>query len=106
VFGVHACYHSGVGRTQRFSCHVKQLCNLEALGVSTAITRFLSVLTIRTTDESSKVASIAAGANVWASSDVMDAYPNLAAMCAAPPHHARHKLRFKWQLVYVGVCVH
>jgi hypothetical protein len=75
VFGVHPCAHFGVGRTQRFSCHVKQLCNLEALVVSTDITRFLTVLTVRTTDESGKVqvASIAARVNIWDISDVMDA---------------------------------
>jgi hypothetical protein len=58
VFGVLVCVHSGVGRTY----HVKQLCNLEALGWRTAITCFLSVLTIFTTDESGKVhvATIAA----------------------------------------------
>jgi hypothetical protein len=38
VFRVHACEHFRVGRTRRRSHHVKQLCNLEALGVSTAIT--------------------------------------------------------------------
>jgi hypothetical protein len=62
LFGVHTCMPSWVGRTRLISCHVKQLCNLEALGVSTAITRFLSVLTMRTTDESGEVqvATIAA----------------------------------------------
>jgi hypothetical protein len=98
----------GVGRTQRFSCHVKQLRNLEALAVSTDIIRFRSVLTKRTTDESGKVqvATIAARVNIWASSDVMGAYTNLAAVRAAPFYHARHKLRFELQLVYVGACVH
>jgi hypothetical protein len=75
--------------------------------VSTAITHFLSVLTIRTTDESGKVqaATIAARVIIWASSDVMDEYPNLASMCTAPPQYARHKLRFNLQLIYVGMCV-
>jgi hypothetical protein len=36
----------------------------------------------------------------------MDTYLNLAAMRAVPPHHARPKLRFELQLVYVGACVH
>jgi hypothetical protein len=75
--------------------------------MSTDITHFLSFLTKRTTDESGKVqvATIAARVNIWAISDVMDAHPNLAAMRAAPPHHARHKLRFNLH-VYVGACVH
>jgi hypothetical protein len=106
VFGVHACVHLAVGRTRRFSCHVRHLCNLKALGGSTAITRFLSVLTVRTADENFKaqLATIAARVNFWASSDAMD--PTLAAKRAVPPHHARHKLRFELQLVYVGECVH
>jgi hypothetical protein len=37
---------------------------------------------------------------------LMDADSNLAATCAAPPHHAHHKLRFEKQLIYVGACVH
>jgi hypothetical protein len=108
VFGVHTRAHIGVGRTPRFSCHVKQLRNLEALIASTDINRFLSVFTMRTTDESGKVqvATIAAHVNIWAISDVMDAYPNLVAMRAAPSHHARLKLRFELPLVYVGACVH
>jgi hypothetical protein len=66
VFGVHPCVHFGVGRTQRISCHVKQLRNLEALVVSTDITHFLTVLTVCTTDESGKVqvATIAARVNI------------------------------------------
>jgi hypothetical protein len=66
VFGVHACMHTGVGGFQRFSCHVKQLCNLEALVVSAAITRSHYALNSRTSDESGKVqvATIAARANV------------------------------------------
>jgi hypothetical protein len=62
VFWVQACVHRGVGRTRRFSCHVK----LEALGLSTAITRFLSVVTISTTDENGKVqvATIAARVSI------------------------------------------
>jgi hypothetical protein len=98
---VHACVHSGVDLTQRRQHHVKQLCNLEALGVSTAIIRFLSVLTSRTTDEIGKVqvTTLAPSVNNWAPS------PNLAAMGLAPPHHAQHKLRFVLQLVYVRVCV-
>jgi hypothetical protein len=72
---VHACVRSGVYLTQWRQHHVKQLCNLEALGVITAITRFLSVLTSRTTDEIGKVqvATIVARVNIWAPS------PNLAA---------------------------
>jgi Na+/H+ antiporter NhaD/arsenite permease-like protein len=73
--------------------------------VSTDITRLLSALTKRTTDEISKAATIAARVNVWASSDVIDAEPTLAAMRAAPPHHARHTLRFELHLVYVGACM-
>jgi hypothetical protein len=72
-------------------------------GVSTAIIRFLYVLIARTSDESGKVqvATIAGRIN----SDAMEAYPHLAATRAAPPYHARHKLRFGLQLVYVGTCV-
>jgi hypothetical protein len=70
------CIHSGVGR----SCNGRQLRNLKALVVSTAITCFLSVLTLRTNDESGKVqvATIAACVNIWDSSDVIDAYPTMA----------------------------
>jgi hypothetical protein len=107
VFGVHVCVHSGAGRTQKFSCHVEQLRNLEALGVSTAITRFLSVLSVRTVDESGKVqvATIAARVNILVSSNMMGSYLNFAAIRPVPPHHARHKLRCEcnwsmWERVY------
>jgi hypothetical protein len=75
--------------------------------VSTDITRFLSVLTKRTTAESGKVqaTTIAARVNVWASSDVMDSCPYLTEKRAAPLHHARHTLRFELHLVYVGACM-
>jgi hypothetical protein len=108
VFGVHACVHLGVGRIQRFSCHVKQLRNLEALVSSTDITRLPSVLIMNTTDESGKVqvATFAARVNIWTISNVMDTYPNLAAISTAPIHHAGHKLRFVLQLAYVRECVH
>jgi hypothetical protein len=70
--------------------------------VSTAI--FLSSIKFAH-DERGKV-QVATIANIWASNDVMDANPNLAATRAAPPQHARHKLHFELQLIYVGACVH
>jgi hypothetical protein len=43
VFGVHGCT-LGLAALGTAHCQVKQLCNLEVLGVSTAITRFLASL--------------------------------------------------------------
>jgi hypothetical protein len=72
-------------------------------GVSTAINRVLSVLLSHASQESGKVqvATIAARVKIWAGSNSMEAYPDLAVTRAAPPHHARHKLRFGLQMVYM-----
>jgi hypothetical protein len=109
---------AGFGLTRWHRCFVKQLCNLEALGLSATITCYRSALTSRTSDESGKVqvATMAARVNVWASSererelvtssDAMYACLNLAATRTAPPYHARHMQRFRSQMVYVGACLH
>jgi hypothetical protein len=51
------------------------LCNLEPLGLSAGVTRFLPAITSLTVDESGmvQVTTLAARVNIWASSDVMDA---------------------------------
>jgi hypothetical protein len=63
---------------------------------------------MRTTNERGQfqVAIIAARVNIWASCDMMDAYPILAATRVAPPRHARHNLLFELLLVYVEACGH
>jgi hypothetical protein len=100
MFRVQLCVLSGVDRTPRRSCHVRQLCNLEVLGASTAITCFPSVPTIRTSNKSGKVqvATIGACVNIWASSDVMDAYSNLCS--ASSPCTPKVALR-----IATGLCV-
>jgi hypothetical protein len=61
---------------------VKQMCSLEALGVSAAIARSYPALISRSADNSSRVqmSPIAAHTKIWARSTAKDAQPSLAAM--------------------------